>query len=625
MEAGNREANALAEERSQLDSLFVAGAFDEAAESILANTAPFHSFFQRLFPRWRAIRRQLATFYASTPPKSSSILLRDTSRLLQYHRRRARLKEIGKSFGSELRASSQGSVDWALVLADLELVGRIVTTVRLPESAEVFLTSEAFDKDKFVASAGELRESHRVMIEALASLQQSSGMKADLQAGVPTTIGTFTDDLVIWTNWLRIAQRAVSERLKVISQLIAVLAPEQDVDIAECRRHSETLRNLRLKRNELRTVHQKLRDFHDENRFPENADWNSKAVIGRRLLELAKSVLPETTLETATKDFSKDALAASTVECRQCYSNMIEAMALFHQQLGVELSLKNGMVTHNGTSLASDLTTWTNWLLNAKGAISEELAVTSEIVAVLCHGQDVKISECREHASILDNLKKKRQELRTAHRTLFNVGEEDQCPEQMDWTEKARLAQWLLEFVDKHGNYPPAPLVSAASNPSIRLRIKDAVNRIAALRTPQLLASWQFIRTIFPLDKEVSDGVVLASNPIEQLIPWFIARSKDVSRIGEWTNFVNVSTDLQELDLTLLRDEVVEQTVPINEVVDAFLVRFYRIWLEPNQRPPWKSSSVDAEKGCSQKRRRRSYNCRSLVFALKERSAIWCD
>jgi hypothetical protein len=106
------------------------------------------------------------------------------------------------------------------------------------------------------------------------------------------------------------------------------------------------------------------------------------------------------------------------------------------------------------------------------------------------------------------------------------------------------------------------------------------VEDIDQTRTTAFGESWQFLHTIFPPDKEISDGIILTVSPVEQLITWVSARKNDISRIAEWSAFADVSGELETLGLTTLWEEILQGRVPSDEAVEAFFVRFYRQWLD---------------------------------------------
>jgi len=418
-EQGKIEANALGDERKLLDAIYLQSAFDNKVEETLMAALRYRSIFKRLLPGWRKRRKQMESLYTNTPPRSGSALLRDAERLLNYHRRRRELLDVGKGNRSDLRATEMGTVDWDAVLADLALVARIDGIVRLPDPAKLALSEGRIDQDELAVTAAALSNQWTVLSESLASFARRFAIDLVFDQGV-VLVGRTIDDLDVWLEWLHQADIAVAQRMAILSDVQGVLREGMDVDAANFTSHSETFEKLKTMRDELRAVHKRVHLMGEEQAFPENEDWGGKA----------------------------------------------------------------------------------------------------------------------------------------------------------------SLARWLLGFIEEHGDRPPPPLVAAATDPSIRARISEAIEKISATRTAQMQKSWDFLCTVFPLDEEVSNGIVLTTVSVEVLLRWLSARASDVDRLAEWLAFREISASLEDLGLAELREEVVQQVIKSDEAVDAFLSRFYRMWLD---------------------------------------------
>jgi very-short-patch-repair endonuclease len=138
----------------------------------------------------------------------------------------------------------------------------------------------------------------------------------------------------------------------------------------------------------------------------------------------------------------------------------------------------------------------------------------------------------------------------------------------------------LLAFAKEHGREVPQPLIAAASDPAVRQQIADSLLQIRAIQSPLTTENWPFLCRVFKPDDDVSVGLTLGTAPVEALTTWLLERIGDVCRIGEWIDYRVASERLQQHGLSPLLKEVLDGAVDLEEADRAFLVRFYRCWLD---------------------------------------------
>lgn len=81
------------------------------------------SFWRRLFPRWGALRRQVAGWYAGPPPDRAG-LLADLAALDEFHRRAGYARQVEAAYAANLVTTAAGRPDWAATADGLKAVER---------------------------------------------------------------------------------------------------------------------------------------------------------------------------------------------------------------------------------------------------------------------------------------------------------------------------------------------------------------------------------------------------------------------------------------------------------------------------------------------------------------------
>src|SRR5581483_530588 len=98
-------------------------------------------------------------------------------------------------------------------------------------------------------------------------------------------------------------------------------------------------------------------------------------------------------------------------------------------------------------------------------------------------------------------------------------------------------------------------------DPATRARLKETLSRLASLPSDELHESWNFVKSIFPPDREVSAGIIINSASVELLVPWLSERAADVGRAAEWIAFRAADDGLHRLSLSTLLNEVTSRTI----------------------------------------------------------------
>ena len=66
----------------------------------------------------------------------------------------------------------------------------------------------------------------------------------------------------------------------------------------------------------------------------------------------------------------------------------------------------------------------------------------------------------------------------------------------------------------------------------------------------------------------------------EQLSDWICDLGSHVDQLQEWIRFRESEAALHQLDVLQVLHEVMQRQIPVEQAADAFLGRFYRVWLD---------------------------------------------
>jgi len=149
-----------------------------------------------------------------------------------------------------------------------------------------------------------------------------------------------------------------------------------------------------------------------------------------------------------------------------------------------------------------------------------------------------------------------------------------------DWTDLRSKAEWTTRFLDQNADNPPESLIRAATRPEIRTEVTNAVRTNLASRTEEFLTSWEYLTQLFDPDQEVSTGIRVGQTHLDALHDWVQARRRDTHLIQEWVRFCELREQVTQAGLALILSELFDGTLSIEEATNAFLVRFYRSWLD---------------------------------------------
>jgi very-short-patch-repair endonuclease len=226
------------------------------------------SFWLRLWPRWKAMKRQIAAWYTTAPPTSAA-LRADLAELERYHRRAVSVRQIIAEYTPDIVTGPGGRPDW-------EASAARVRAIEWLESAGVQHT--------FKAAIGPRRTINRLALgdagatlRRLATALREGWTAVVAEFAVPdaaTQLSRPADELAKWFTEEAKACRLEAEALAV---LVSALAHDRDVVPAFLRERTIQLRTLVEARGRIAAAARVVRDTRpleelEEEDHSENAD-----------------------------------------------------------------------------------------------------------------------------------------------------------------------------------------------------------------------------------------------------------------------------------------------------------------------------------------------------------------
>jgi very-short-patch-repair endonuclease len=258
-------------------------------------------------------------------------------------------------------------------------------------------------------------------------------------------------------------------------------------------------------------------------------------------------------------------------ECYQAFRDKVEAVAK-----AIDLG---GVFGPEGKSSRMSATDFAEWLGERSRGLAARLAALEEVVGLLKPDQDLALADLPSRLGAVGLLRQHSVEVGRLAGALGMTSAGREVHDR-DWGELRAKAEWAREFLDRHADRPPEPLVRAATRPEIRAALGEAVRCNLAARTDEFLESWDHLTRLFDPDQEVSTGIRLGHASVSALLDWVEARRGDVGRVQEWAKFCEVREAVIQAGLGLVLTELFQGRLGVEDAKAAVLARSYRSWLD---------------------------------------------
>ena len=219
------------------------------------------------------------------------------------------------------------------------------------------------------------------------------------------------------------------------------------------------------------------------------------------------------------------------------------------------------------------------WLERQSHSLESQLSTLGSVPELLKPTKDVSLGELPARLQSIEGLRRYGARIDQLSASLRLSSEASEVRDR-DWTDLRSKAEWTTRFLDHYADHPPESLVRAATRPEIRQEVTAAVRTNLESLTDEFLTSWEYLTQLFEPDQEVSTGIRVGQTHLDALHDWVQARRRDTHLIQEWVKFCELREQITQAGLAVILSELFDGTLSVEEAKNAFLVRFYRSWLD---------------------------------------------
>ncbi len=235
------------------------------------------------------------------------------------------------------------------------------------------------------------------------------------------------------------------------------------------------------------------------------------------------------------------------------------------------------------------------WLESHAATLQLEAEQLRRTVALLLPGHDLPGDLWREQVGRLRELLTIRERCRKA----AEASNDDRPAAERELTDHgpdATRARILLEFLNESGLTLSPALAATLSTEAGRQELSRALSDSRRARD-RFEKAWRVVTTeLFDPSATVSTNITLQDSPLTSLANWASARLADIERLAEWAKFVRVERATRELGIDTILREVQAGEYGASDAADAFLARFYSLWLDAWQEKTPALATFSAEK-----------------------------
>ncbi len=224
-------------------------------------------------------------------------------------------------------------------------------------------------------------------------------------------------------------------------------------------------------------------------------------------------------------------------------------------------------------------TEFAKWLGGRSQALAAQLAILDEVAVLIKPAEDVAIADLPARLAAIRAFRRKSAEVDQVAATL-GLPTAGRQAQDRDWSDVRRKAEWTRGFLDKHADRPPGSLIRAATQPTIRDALVEAVRQNVAACSDEFLKSWDDLSHLFDPDRSVSTGIRVGHDPVLSVLEWAEARRGDSYRAQEWVKFREIRELIVQAGLDPLLAELMEGRLGVEDAKGSFQARFYRSWLD---------------------------------------------
>lgn len=518
-------------------------AFRESASNLAKRGAVYSSALKRWFGGFGAFRAELAELYSGDVPKGAAVA-EDMVTLQKYHRRVRDVQEEAEVLKAHLpddfiadessswnqlkeavTAIDQLAAVWPEAVASLPSGSHVVSPGNLT-SPVARLVSAATDYDRLASEC-------KFDLPMLGS-EDALSIKEALDDH-RLALGTCGD---LWDQCEEFTLRPVAS-VAELDQLITVLA-----------KHGK-------RQTELNAAAERYANWLSEESDPTvAATWQAMrdGVDAAELFIAAGVDASELRVSWCNSAFRARVTIWATTGKR------LEDAAVATQAALVSAGLDTGQVPLREVTSTIERTIKT---------LNMEQTRLKLVAESLRDDEDVAVEELATLADRITELRATVPTIERARVQLDELGIADVAPDDLE------AAKWLAQAVADRTLDPLTQAV--ATDNTIRQHVREALSEAKSVfNDADFKESWSFLKTLFDLSTEVSDGYVISETPLDKLAERLRWLATQMSSFDMWLKFAAWKRDVTEAGFGTVVEELVARRYKPQDTADVVAVQFYR-------------------------------------------------
>jgi very-short-patch-repair endonuclease len=435
-----------------------------------------------------------------------------------------------------------------------------------PALKEILVGPERIDKERLRRSLDLFSDRHRSFSEAITRANKCFDLGVVFNSdGRLARISTAE-----FAKWIDHEILRTSERLVGIDKICSLIQSGQDISLSELPARLESIRALRPAIHSFSTGSFVL--GHDgeidrERTLDGIRESEKFDVLTRHVPEL-KEILADPV------HLPREALKLSVDDLHEKHRIFSDTIRLVERHIGLKDVLHSS--SEQSAMTATDLAAWLERQMQRLDVTLDSL---ERLCALLKPAQDVSLNDLHSRLPYQEALRQNWLGINVIGSNLGLSSRDDEVWDR-DWGELRAVAEWTIGFLAKHKDRPPDSLVRAATNAETRPDVVGSISRNLALRTDEFVRSWEFLTKLFDPEEEVSTGIRVGQVPVPTLVDWAEERRRDVHLIEDWVRFCELREQFVQADLGFFLSELLDGSLAVDDAKQAYLVRFFRSWLD---------------------------------------------
>lgn len=517
-------------------------AFRDSARNLVSRGTAYSSAFKRWFGGFGAFRTEVADLYSGGVPKGAEVVA-DMTTLQKFHQRIRDVEDAAEELKSHLPQDFvAGEVSsWERIKAGVttldeltaiwpDLVGEIRDGTRTMTSGQLTGPGESL-----VAAT---RKYNALMSESNIDLPSFDGGVVDVLQVVDDQTTRIESCDATWNEVDVLTLRPVLS-VTGLGQLVAAVTKFM-------KRHVE-----------LQAASEKYSDWMPEDADPTSAaPWQSMQ-DGVTAAEIFRDVCDD--LGVIQSKWCTSAFRQEAAVWAAAGSSLENAAA--EAQKAVETAALDFVITPAHQAISE--------VGNATGRMTAQQKHLSTLSDTIRLDEDITIDELAGLADRITELRETRAAIEQANHTLDGLGITGVSSDDLE------AATWLAETVATDSLNPLVQAV--ASDEETREQIGKAFDEgKAILDNAGFREGWSFLKTLFELSEEISDGFVISETPLGELgekLRWLVTQ---LPRFDDWLKFAGWKLDVTEAGFGAVVDELIAGRYEAKDTADVVAVQFYR-------------------------------------------------